>query len=150
MKRFTFMLLFLGTLLLLTACTKASVQGAAVQVPQASSDANNDGVIEFKLLAPHAVYTFYDENGKILPFGITVKKGDRVRFLATSDLLKHNHGVTIDEYGINEIISTEDEKNPKVIEFTADKSGTFRIWCKTCLTGIFGPHPGMEATLDVE
>ncbi len=104
-------------------------------------------VKEFKVQAPHAGYTFYSDGKPIEK--VSVKQGDKLRFLATSDLLAHSHGITIDDYGINEVIKVEDESKPKVIEFVASKAGTFKIYCKTCLTGIFGPHPWMEAELEV-
>lgn len=100
-------------------------------------------VKEFRLYAPHQGYTF-------TPKELKVKKGDKVRFVATSNLLNHRHGVTIDEFGINEAILTADTNNPKIIEFTANKTGSFRIWCKTCLSGAFGAHSWMQATLIVE
>jgi plastocyanin len=114
----------------------------------AVSSNQQSGVKEFRLEAPHAGYTFYFENRPVLK--VSVNKGDKVKILATSDLLSHKHGITIDEYGLNEVIPTEDPDNPKIIEFTADKAGTFKIYCKTCLTGAFGPHPWMESILEVK
>lgn len=118
--------------------------GTIVVTGQSSSS----GVKEFKVQAPHAGYTFYFEGRPVVK--VSANKGDRIRFLAVSDIPSHNHGIAIDEFGVNEAVLTEDENAPKVIEFTADKAGTFKIYCKTCLTGTFGPHPWMEATLDVK
>ena len=86
------------------------------------------------------------------PETITVNKGDHVKLLINTAIgtSKHNHGITIDEYAINQAILTEDKNTPVVIEFDATKAGTFRIWCKTCEQGIFGAeHPKIEGTLVV-
>src|SRR3989344_4279663 len=87
-----------------------------------------------------------------VPETITVNKGDHVKLLINTAIgtSKHNHGITIDEYAINQAILTEDKNTPVVIEFDATKAGTFRIWCKTCEQGIFGAeHPKIEGTLVV-
>lgn len=131
-----------------TTTTQQSPLLAGTGAIVVTSPSNSGNIKEFKVQAPHAGYTFYFDNRVVAK--VSVNKGDKVRFLATSDLLSHNHGITIDEYGINEAILTEDENNPKIIEFGADKSGMFKIWCKTCLTGTFGPHPWMEAMLEVK
>ena len=103
---------------------------------------------EFSLLVTHSGYT---------PNTITVSKGDTVRLLVTTAPGQdwHKHGVTLDEYGINQEVRTSDKANPVKIEFVADKAGTFRIYCKTCndddgwkgKTG--STHPDIEATLAV-
>jgi plastocyanin len=87
------------------------------------------------------------------PATITVNKGDHVKILASTGVgtSRHNHGITIDEYVINQAILTEDKNTPTVIEFDATKAGTFKIWCKTCEQGIFGAeHPKIEGTLVVK
>ncbi|MEM5805530.1 MAG: cupredoxin domain-containing protein [Candidatus Aenigmatarchaeota archaeon] len=87
-----------------------------------------------------------------IPSTFTVNKGDTVRILAVTapGTASHNHGITIDEYGINQVVTTEDPDNPTVIEFVANKSGTFRIYCKPCWDGPFGRnHPNIQATLIV-
>lgn len=97
---------------------------------------------EFRVVIGHTSYK---------PDSFTVKRGDRIKLLATvaSGTAGHNHGVTIDEFNVNEAVTTED--NPKAIEFTADKAGTFSIWCKTCWDGPFGKgHPDIRAKLVVE
>jgi heme/copper-type cytochrome/quinol oxidase subunit 2 len=58
------------------------------------------------------------------------------------------HGITISDYGIERSVTSSTE--PTIIEFTADKKGTFKIYCSTCEKGIFGArHPKIEATLVV-
>ena len=87
------------------------------------------------------------------PSIIRVKAGDTVEIRAVTapGTSNHNHGITIDEYGINEAVTTEDKNNPVVITFLADKKGTFSIYCAPCIDGIFGlNHPDIRATLIVE
>ncbi|MBI2040791.1 MAG: cupredoxin domain-containing protein [DPANN group archaeon] len=87
------------------------------------------------------------------PSTITVNKGDYVKIQAVAAVgtSTHAHGVTIDEYGINKKVTTEDPASPEVIEFLADKAGTFKIYCGTCKEGIFGAeHPKIEAKLVVK
>ena len=93
-------------------------------------------------------HTFYQP-----PDTITVNKGDKVRIEATAaqGTGSHKHGIAIDEYGINKAVTTEDKNNPTIIEFTADKQGTFKIYCKSCLEGPYGEnHPKIEAKLVVQ
>ena len=88
-----------------------------------------------------------------LPATITVTKGDHVKLLVSTVVgtSKHRHGITIDEYSINQAVQTEDKNTPAVIEFDATKAGTFKIWCKTCADGIFGAeHPKIEGKLVVK
>ena len=106
------------------------------------------GLKEFSVIIGH---TFYS------PGTFTVNKGDTVRFLAnaakgtgTESGLSHNHGMTIDAYGVNQAVAAEDVNNPVVIEFVADRTGEFTIYCKTCLDGPFGTnHPAIQAKLIV-
>ena len=64
--------------------------------------------------------------GVYVPKEIRVKLGDRVKIEGDpSALVGGMDTVIIDEYGIRKVISPEDN----IIEFVADKSGTFRIYC---------------------
>jgi nitrous oxide reductase len=101
------------------------------------------GITEAKMIITHTSYS---------PTKITAKQDDTVRILATTvpGQQDHNHGITIDEYGVNEAVTTTDQNDPKIIEFTADKKGSFKIYCKTCWDGPFGTgHPNIQATLEV-
>ena len=156
------LLLFLAFGILLLGCAQ---QAEAPKTDTPKMDSNNQmmnkttppdsmmpSVKEFSLTVVHTGYT---------PNKITVNKGDTVRILAVTGPGQewHGHGVTIDEYGINEVVRTTDEANPVVIQFTADQAGTFKIYCKTCndesdgdswkkKTG--GEHPDIQATLEVK
>lgn len=116
---------------------------------QTQTTTTTPGVSQIKLDIYHTGYE---------PSTITVNKGDKVKILAVAGPGTgwHKHAVTIDEYGINQAVRTEDDKNPQVIEFTADKTGSFRIYCGTCDDadgfgkGVKGTHPAIQATLIVK
>jgi cytochrome c oxidase subunit 2 len=76
------------------------------------------------------------------PSEIRVRQGERVRLIIIS--LDRTHGIEIDAYGIKREIAEGDQT---VVEFTADKPGTFQFKCaKWCGFG----HSGMRGTLIVE
>ena len=76
------------------------------------------------------------------PGVLRVRKGERVKLvMAATD---HDHGFKLDDFDIN-------QKLPKgttvVVEFTADKAGTFQFRCSNvCGIG----HRSMKGTLVVE
>ena len=76
------------------------------------------------------------------PGSLRVRKGEQVKLvLAAAD---HDHGFKLDDFNIN-------QKIPKgttvVVEFTADKAGTFQFRCSSvCGIG----HRNMKGTLVVE
>jgi len=76
------------------------------------------------------------------PGSLRVRKGEQVRLImAAAD---HDHGFKLDDFNIN-------QKIPKgttvVVEFTADKAGTFQFRCSSvCGLG----HRNMKGTLIVE
>jgi len=79
---------------------------------------------------------------KFTPALITVNKNDIVRLMVTSTDV--THGVYIKDYHINVPIQKGEKK---VIEFVADKVGTFAIMCSVyCGSG----HHQMKATLVVK
>jgi len=76
------------------------------------------------------------------PGSLRVRKGEQVKLvMAATD---HDHGFKLDDFNIN-------QKIPKgttvVVEFTADKAGTFQFRCSSVCG--FG-HRGMKGTLVVE
>ena len=76
------------------------------------------------------------------PGSLRVRKGEQVKLIMTA--ADHDHGFKLDEFSIN-------QKIPKgttvVVEFTADKAGTFHFRCSSvCGIG----HRGMKGTLLVE
>ena len=70
-------------------------------------------------------FTVSGQNFSFTPSSLTVKKGDKVRILFKST--QGFHDFVIDEYGV----ATKQLKSPgeEVLEFIADKSGTFEYYC---------------------
>ena len=90
------------------------------------------GVKEFRIIARQWEY---------IPETIEVNQGDRVRLVITS--VDVTHGYAIPSYGINKRLVPGRET---IIEFTADKKGTFTPYCTVqCGAG----HSTMRGTLIV-
>jgi len=78
---------------------------------------------------------------QFVPKTINVKKGERVRLSVTAEDV--DHGISIQEFGIDQIIKAHETK---VIEFNADKAGRFGVICSVfCGDG----HPDMVGELIV-
>jgi len=76
------------------------------------------------------------------PAMIKVKKGDTVVLKLTSTDVKH--GISIPDFGINADIKVGETK---IVEFVANKAGTFKFTCNIpCGVG----HMGMTGTIIVE
>ncbi|MES3031719.1 MAG: plastocyanin/azurin family copper-binding protein [Patescibacteria group bacterium] len=92
--------------------------------------------------SPVKEFTVSGNNFSYTPSLITVKKGDRVKI--TFNNTSGFHDFVIDEYGV----ATPQTKSPttEVLEFTADKVGSFQYYCSV------GTHRamGMFGTLKVE
>jgi cytochrome c oxidase subunit 2 len=76
------------------------------------------------------------------PGSLHVRKGERVKLVMTA--ADHDHGFKLDDFDVN-------QKIPKgttvVVEFTADKAGTFQFHCSNvCGLG----HKNMKGTLVVD
>jgi cytochrome c oxidase subunit 2 len=76
------------------------------------------------------------------PNVITVKKGEQIKLVITA--LDHDHGFKLEAFNINQELKKGD---PTVIEFTADKAGTFPFQCSH-FCGLW--HPKMKGRLVVE
>lgn len=87
-------------------------------------------------------FTVSGKNFSFSPSLITVKKGDKVKI--TFNNTEGFHDFKIDEFGV----ATKQIKSPdvEVLEFTADKVGSFEYYCSV------GSHRsmGMKGTLKVE
>ena len=76
------------------------------------------------------------------PGTLRVRKGEQVRLIMTS--VDHDHGFKLDDFNINQKIS---KGTTVIVEFTADKAGTFQFRCSNvCGLG----HRNMKGTLVVE
>ncbi len=67
------------------------------------------------------------------PSTFIVKKGDhvKIKLINTASAI---HAFAIEGYDVNVQVNFADKDNKKVVEFTADKAGIFRIYCSM--------HPG--------
>lgn len=87
-------------------------------------------------------FTLTADNWTFTPSTISVKKGDTVRLKITS--IDKEHGIAIPDFNINEKLPVGEEV---VIEFVADKEGTFTFFCSVpCGEG----HKEMTGQLVVE
>ena len=130
MRRILFgMVIF--SLLLLTACSKNEVQGAAVIETTANTE-NQGRIIDLE------AYNF-----GFNPTEIKVKQGEVItlNIKSTSGI----HGVKIKELGLSSGTIADGEE--KSITFTADKKGTLNFYCNVyCGDG----HREMQGKITVE
>jgi len=135
-----FVIILSFVVLLASGCTPQ--QGYAPPQQQPAAPVVNETPKEIRMAIHH---TGYD------PSLITVNKGDKIRIFAVTGpgTVAHNHGISIDAYGINSPVTSE--TTPVLIEFVADKTGKFTIYCGSCKTGIYGAaHPDIRGTLEVK
>ena len=126
MRKELFVLVF--CLIAIAACTQQNNSEPVKEKPLQTGQ-----VKEFKMTAKQFAFE---------PSTIEVNKGDRVRLIVTS--IDVPHGIAIPEYGINERL---DPGQPKTIEFTAEKEGTFTTFCSVfCGSG----HSNMKGKIIVK
>ena len=76
------------------------------------------------------------------PGSLHVRKGEQVRLILAA--VDHDHGFKLDDFDVNQKVL---KGTTVVVEFTADKAGTFQFRCSSvCGLG----HRGMKGTLVVE
>ena len=100
---------------------------------------------ESQTISPESIkeFTMTLEQFKFTPGNITVKKGDKVRITLIS--LDVPHSFTISDLHVSSGPVAKDSQ--KVVEFTADKAGTFKFFCSVyCGSG----HSSMSGDLIVE
>jgi len=124
---FLFMILFV---FLITGCTETVEQTSI----ESTEKINELGTVKsFVIIA---------KRFEFIPNNIQVNKGDRIILEITSEDVIH--GFSIDKYGINEKIEPGETT---IVEFVADKVGTFTFQCSIfCGSG----HGGMIGNLIVE
>ena len=138
-------ILIIGTLFLISACTQQTAQpestGSQAAVTAETPAPGTTGVIEKvvnrdtteepeskETIAPEAEATktvkMTARQWTFDPDTITVNKGDTVRLEVTS--IDVTHGLAISQFGVNvRLIPGATE----IVEFTADKAGTFPFIC---------------------
>ena len=87
-------------------------------------------------------FTIIGKNFAFTPSLITVKKGDKVKI--TFNNINGFHNFAIDEYGIATL--QKQSPNIEVLEFTADKAGSFEYYCAVSTHR----QMGMKGILKVE
>lgn len=76
------------------------------------------------------------------PGSLRVRKGEQVRLILAA--VDHDHGFKLDDFDVNQKVL---KGTTVVVEFPADKAGTFQFRCSSvCGLG----HRGMKGTLVVE
>ncbi|HSB47635.1 MAG TPA: cupredoxin domain-containing protein [Candidatus Bilamarchaeum sp.] len=119
-------------LVILTLLVAVLLFGCASQQAPPPSNGGTGKTVEIKVSAKQFEFT---------PSTITVKKGDHVKITITSEDV--THGFAIPAFNVQ---TTESPGNPGVVEFDADKTGSFPFMCSNfCGSG----HAGMKGTLIV-
>ena len=101
------------------------------------AEADTSDVKEFAITAKQFDFT---------PSTITVKEGDKVKLTITTldSGIASGHGFTLSAFGVSERLTPG---KTTIVEFTADKKGTFTFFCNVvCGSG----HGGMRGKLVVE
>jgi len=117
-----------------TAAKQNAVEGMATVAPTMTLAPSGTASAEKE-------FTVVGENYSFSPNQLTVKKGDKVKITFSDEGGFHN--LAIDGY--NEKTATIRTGNSAVVEFTADKAGSFAFYCSV------GNHreQGMQGTLIV-
>jgi len=68
------------------------------------------------------------------PSVFVVKKGDKVKITLVNLAESGVHAFAIDGYPVDVQVNNKEGDNSKVVEFTADKAGIYRVFCSM--------HPG--------
>ena len=63
----------------------------------------------------------------ITPEKLAAKKGHEVEIKVTNTAKDKQHGLSIDEFGVKEVI---DQGKTTTVKFKASKAGTFRVYCQ--------------------
>jgi len=125
MRKYLLVLVF--CLIAIAACTQQNKSEPIKEKPLQTGQ-----VKEFKMTAKQFAFE---------PEIIEVNKGDKVRLIVKS--VDVPHGIAIPEYGVNERLNPGE---PVVIEFIADKEGTFTAFCSVfCGSG----HSNMKGKIVV-
>ena len=144
MNKILFFLVVVG--LVLAAGCYQQVQNPTSRVPAIGNEGVGDSVVNTngQDTSDGEVkdFTIQAKRFEFTPSKITVNKGDKVRITVTS--VDVAHGFSLPDFGIDERL---EPNKPVVIEFVADKTGTFTFKCNVpCGSG----HKTMAGTLIVK
>jgi cytochrome c oxidase subunit II len=115
------------------AFLSAALPGTGAQENKDNTGTPMQGVHEIQMTLRKYEFT---------PGSLLVKKGERVRLIMAA--VDHNHGFKLDDFDINQKVR---KGTTAIVEFTADRSGTFQFRCSNvCGLG----HRGMKGTLVVQ
>ena len=129
--------------LIIFGCGAKSSESASVNVEVSAPISDNDNAIENDNEEQNVVAVdVIAKKWEFTPSTITVQKGDVVRLSIES--VDVEHGISIPEFGVSQTLSPG---KTEIVEFTADKSGSFSFFCNVfCGSG----HSEMKGTLIVE
>ena len=120
--------------MMLVALTILSAVSAKT-VAQVAKDAETQGRGAHEIQVTLRRYEFN-------PGSLRVRKGEQVRLILAA--VDHDHGFKLDDFNVNQKVL---KGTTVVVEFTADKAGTFQFRCSSvCGLG----HRNMKGTLVVE
>jgi len=129
-----------GIMVLIAGCTAtqqslAKTQGSAAARESASNQGMGTSTVASGEVKEFRIEAFeYGFN----PSVIEVNQGDRVRIIAKS--LDEPHGLAIPEFGVNLYLDEGGEE--QVVEFIADKRGSFPFYCSVYCGGGHGAMRG--------
>ena len=63
----------------------------------------------------------------ITPVNLAAKKGREVQIQVTNTAKDKQHGFSIDDFNIHEVV---DQGKTTTVKFKADKAGTFKVYCQ--------------------
>jgi nitrosocyanin len=129
------MLVLLVAGILLFGCA-----GQQTQPPPSPGDAM--GPKDGAMMGKEVVVEMTAKQWEFNPNTVTVKKGDRVKLVITSQDV--THGFSLPDFGVSSVLLEPGQATN--VEFTADKTGDFTFRCSNfCGTG----HSGMTGKLVV-
>lgn len=116
MKLFSILSLLLAGVILVSGCVN---QQSAQTTPDKPADTiTPTGEVK--------EFTIRESNFKLSPANITVNKGDTVKITVINDQGTHN--LFIEEY--DQRVNVASIGKSQVMQFVADKSGRFNMWCE--------------------
>ena len=125
MKTKILLAILLLSSLIIFGCGTNNPESASVNVEVSAPSSDNDNAIENDNGEQNVVeIDVVAKKWEFTPSTIIVKKGDLVRLSIES--IDVEHGFAIPEFGVSQSLSPD---KTEIVEFTADKVGTFEYYC---------------------